>query len=55
MESRQPEGTVVGAVSLEHTISGAALKNCRSRNVDKGQALLFHELVSERFIEPLAE
>lgn len=26
MEKRQPEGTVVGAVSLEHTIYGAALK-----------------------------
>lgn len=30
MGSRQPEGTVVGAVSLEHTISGAALKNAKA-------------------------
>lgn len=53
MESRQPvfEGTVTGTVSLEHKISGAALK-CQSRRDYKGHvvecALLLHGLVHSK-------
>lgn len=49
MENRQPiyEGTVMGAVSLEHTISGAALKQSRKHYMGHAveYALLFHEFV----------
>lgn len=54
MESRQPEGTVVGAVSLEHTISGAALKDAEAGKLTRVKHWYFMNLYL-KFIELLAE